>query len=252
MANKGENRAQESLTTLTLFGFDSLAAKSWAFAQMGLAGGELVKTCGLKFWKLLGTGDGGGFSLRPNFGRYGLFQVWGSAADFDEFRENSLVMKRYRKRAAEVWTVKLLPTKAHGKWSGKNPFEHLTEPNKTAPIAVLTRAAINLSKLRRFWSFVPATSREINSAPGLIASIGVGEAPFFRQATFSLWRSAADMQNFAYKSAVHREVIKLTRAENWYAEEMFARFTPVASEGTWNGRDPLGELNLKLSTDEHG
>jgi hypothetical protein len=44
---------------------------------------------------------------------------------------------------------------------------------------------------------------------------------------------------------VHREVIKLTKQENWYSEDLFARFTPIDSEGTWNGRDPLADLLTK-------
>lgn len=209
---------------------------------MGLAGGELSRTVGLQFWKLLGTGDGGGFSLKPHWGRYGLMQVWDSPEAADEFLANSSLMQKYRRRAAEIWTVKLLPVKAHGKWSGANPFEPLAAPKPNAPTAVLTRAKIRFSKLHRFWRYVPATSREIEQAEGLIASIGVGEAPFIRQATFSLWQNEKAMQNFAYKSAVHREVIKLTRQENWYSEDLFARFTPIASEGSWNGRDPLAGL----------
>lgn len=230
------------LTTLTLFGYDTTATKAWAFGQMALAGFELGKTKGLRFWKLLGTGNGGGFSLNPNWSRYGLFAVWETMAAADEFLAHSSLMQKYKKRANEIWTVKMLPTRAHGLWSGVNPFSSFAETNAVAPVAVLTRAKIRWNKLPRFWSFVPQTSRELETATGKIASIGIGEAPFVRQATFSLWQSDEDVQNFAYKSPVHREVVKLTRQENWYAEDLFARFTPIASEGRWNSLDPLAGL----------
>ena len=235
------------LVTLTIFGYGGAPEKLWALAQMGVAGFELKKTAGLRFFKLLGSGDGGGFSLKPDWSRYALLGVWDDEGAADEFFQNSRLMKKYRNRAREIWTVRLRPTRAHGEWAGANPFLPVVRdaPPESAPVAVLTRATINFKKLRRFWSFVPATSREIESANGLIASIGVGEAPFFRQATFSLWRSETAMKNFAYKSENHAAVVKLTRAENWYREELFARFVPVASEGTWNGRNPLGGTREK-------
>ena len=237
-----KDKKKQRLATLTLFGYQTTSSRLWAFGQMAFARNSLVKQTGLRFWKLMGSGQGGGFSIKPDWSRYGLFCIWDSFQAADDFFDNSKLMRQFNERAAEVWTVRLLPIKAHGLWSGESLFDSFAEPKQNAPVAVLTRASINLNRLQRFWKHVPATSREIESAEDLIASIGIGEAPFVHQATFSLWRSEYAMQQFAYKSPVHRDVIRKTRAENWYKEELFARFAPVGSEGSWNGRDPLKGL----------
>jgi hypothetical protein len=49
------------------------------------------------------------------------------------------------------------------------------------------------------------------------------------------------MKTFAYGSK-HAEVIKKTRSEDWYSEELFARFRIIESSGTVNGKDPLAGL----------
>lgn len=209
---------------------------------MGLAGETLTGTAGLGFWKLLGSGRGG-FSLRPDLSRYALLAVWESTAHAQQFFEESALSLAYQHQSVEQWTVWLAPFRSHGQWSGINPFAGPT-PIETAsgPVAVLTRAAIRWSKLPHFWLSVPAVSRALECASGLRASIGVGELPFVRQATFSLWQSEDEMLAYAYQQK-HRDVIRRTRRERWYREELFARFTPLAAEGRWNGENPLAELS---------
>jgi hypothetical protein len=60
-----------------------------------------------------------------------------------------------------------------------------------------------------------------------------------RLGTFSVWRNHDAMRNFATRRPDHGAVVQRTRAEQWYGEEMFARFVPYWSTGTWDGRDPL-------------
>ena len=232
----------DRLTTLTLFGFRKGHIR-WGLAQMGTKGAELNHIPGLLFYKLLGSGQGKGFSIKPNFRRYGLMCTWESEEAADEFLERSELMLEYRLHAHEIWTVKLLPTQAHGLWDGVQPFTpQLSEKQHEGPVAVLTRASINWRALPQFWRFTPQVSKALDEAKGLICSIGLGEFPLIRQATFSVWESMDAMKAYAYQGALHKEVIKRTRAEKWYSEELFARFIPVESNGLWNGVNPLATV----------
>lgn len=80
----------------------------------------------------------------------------------------------------------------------------------------------------------------------MIVSLTIGEAPFFRQATFSIWDNLESMKEFAYNSAEHLDVIRKTRQEDWYSEELFARFALISASGNLNGKDPM----LGILTDQ--
>jgi hypothetical protein len=59
-------------------------------------------------------------------------------------------------------------------------------------------------------------------------------------ATFSLWKDFESVKQFAYK-ANNKEAIKKTREYEWYSEELFSRFQPYKSSGTWEEKT-FGDL----------
>ncbi len=200
----------------------------------------------------MGAGNGQGFSIMPDFGRYALMAVWENKDASDRFFSEDPLYTKYQVKAYEIWTAYLDPLSAHGLWSKENPFENGTnklaneKEGRQEPVAILTRAAIRTSKLYQFWKNVPATSEAIANAEGLIASIGVGEWPIVRQATLSLWENMEFAKKFAYQDKVHAAVIKKTREQHWYKEEMFARFSIKGATGFWNGNEPVSAfINAK-------
>jgi hypothetical protein len=200
----------------------------------------LQKDC--SFWKLLGSGKNGTFDLTPDWQQWGLLAVWDNRDSFDRFQKRSFVVSWWMLFRTEQWTILCEPLQSRGKWDGKEPFGSADILDYQGPIAVLTRATIRFNKLKSFWSNMDEVANLMTTASGYITSLGVGEAPLYRQATFSVWGSLDDVKAFAYRSREHSEVIKKTRTENWYKEELFARFKPVATFGTIKGVDPLKDF----------
>jgi hypothetical protein len=211
-----------------------------ALFRMGLDRPRLRRAPGLRFWKLMGSARGAVFGPW-NPCRYALFTVWESADALDAFEARSPVSAAARRAAAEVWTVRMAPLRWHGAWGGTDPFAGArpVDPPTEGPWAILTRASIRLRRAGSFMRAAAPVAAQLAHEPGLIAAIGLGEAPFVFQATFSLWASLPDAQGFAYREAQHTEAIRRTRAEGWYREELFARFNPIAAYGSWDGIDPL-------------
>jgi len=65
----------------------------------------------------------------------------------------------------------------------------------------------------------------------LLNAIGIGEAPIGLQGTFSLWQDPLSVSTFAYRGEAHKEAIKATQRERWYAEELFSRFAVIKENG---------------------
>ena len=226
------------ISTVTLLRFEGLNA-FWIFGQMQKAKPKLKKVSGLEFSKLMGSGGKNGFSKMLNVNVYVLHCVWESELAANDFFVRSATFSEFRTKAAEAYTIFMKASKAHGLWEGTNPY-HTEKITPSGPIAVITRARIKLKFLPRFWSHVPSLGKKVDQASGAIFSIGIGEYPWFMQATFSLWESYEAMRNYAYGSPHHMEVVKKTRELGWYSEELFANFIPYKAEGSWK------DLDLKL------
>ncbi len=209
-----------------------------ALGRLGLDRPRLSRVDGLVFWRLLGTGSGDNTGGGADLARTAVFAVWDDEAALDAFMATSRLATRWH-TAQESWHVRLRSVGGHGRWRGIDPLDGMEQGSSGGAIAIITRADVHRHSWKAFGAASNIVDAELHAAPGLIDVVGIGEAPVGRLATFSLWESLADARSFAYSMPDHIEVMRRTRAEGWYAEELFARFEPYASTGTWNGRDPL-------------
>lgn len=219
--------------SLTLCRFDPPLDRLWVFAQMGLARAPLRRTRGLEFFRLMGSGTGEGFTPIPNTAVWSILSVWRDEAAAEAGLSDG-VFQRWTKRASESCHILMTPQTARGVWGGVAPFRS-EAVQAQGPLAVLTRATVNPSRVMRFWRRVPDISARIGRDPSVLLKIGVGEVPWLHQVTFSIWPDANAVAAFARKGA-HADAIRAVRAENWFREELYARFRVTGARGTWGGR----------------
>jgi hypothetical protein len=209
-----------------------------AFISMAIFHLPLFFNKRLKFYKLMGCGKNGTFDIHPDFNQWALMvfykenemDIQSSKPDIGRIL-GEFITAWWRLFKVQISIFNLEPYAGHGSWDGQEFVEKRKGVDDPAGrIGVLTRATIRISKLHKFWKAVPSTAEKLGETKGLIYSIGIGEIPFIKQATFSIWETAEDMKNYAYKMRAHQEVIQKTRKEDWYAEEMFLRFKVIYSE----------------------
>ena len=201
------------VVSISFYRFSSRRARLWALMMMVGARLAIRRVPDIGFWKICGSGGGVGFTPRINIDVFAILATWPDEATAHKRTLNTAIFNRYSARACETWTVYLRTDSVRGEWAGKSPFV-ISNTGKSGPIGVLTRATIKPSILRRFWARVP------------------GESPLFQQITFSLWPDAAAVANFA-RTGHHAEAIKSVRAEKWFREELYARFTLLSDHGSW-------------------
>jgi spheroidene monooxygenase len=219
--------------TLTLCRFDRPLDRVWVFAQMGFARLPLRRTPGLEFFRLMGSGTGEGFTPIPNTAVWSILAVW-KDEDSAEKGLNQGVFAKWSARATESCHLKMTTQTARGAWGGVAPFRS-DDVEAVGPLAVLTRATVQPSRVLRFWRRVPDISARIGRDPAVLLKIGVGEVPWLHQVTFSVWPDATTMAAFA-RTGPHADAIRAVREGNWFQEELYARFRVTGASGTWEGR----------------
>ncbi len=223
------------------------SAVGWAVSRLVLSAFGAPRWPGLVFQKVLGSGEQGGFGLKPGLNFQGLFSTFNDPQSADDFVEHAPQVKAYQDHAEEFFVAVLNPISSRGRWSG---FElqaesgHTEIPRKEAPhaatmddgplVASLTRASIRPFKARQFWAQSPDAEHDLEQAKGCLLAVGLGEAPVLRQATFSLWKDQAAMDGYA-RSGAHQRAIQAAYGQKFFSESMFVRFRPLRLEGQWRG-----------------
>lgn len=218
--------------------------RAWAgFLSMAYFRLPLFFNKKVSFYKLLGCGKKGTFDKKPDLRQWAILIItdkktpnnYHSSFDYKNLY-GGFIAKWWNFFGCSKWTLVLEPIEGHGTWDGKEAFGTLPRTScYDGLIAVLTRATIRINRLQDFWKHVDRVARFMSSSDGFITSLCIGEVPWIKQATFSIWKNKESLKTFAYKMHEHTEVIRKTRQEKWYSEDMFVRFKVIASHGSLQG-----------------
>ena len=209
------------------------ASRLWGWSRIVRGPRALRRVPGLLFSKVLGSGYEGGFDLRPSPSRQGVFALFESDQSANDFLAHSPLVRAYQERSQEFCCATLKTFSCRGSWDGVG-LQANAEPPIQGPVAALTRASIKFTKAHAFWRHAPPSQTSLEVAQGCQLAVGLGEAPFFRQATFSIWDSVTDMNAYA-RTGSHLEAIHAAQKNGYFSESMFARFVPLKVQGQWQG-----------------
>lgn len=217
--------------------------QGWGWLRLVAGATPYKDVPGLTMAKVMGSGHGGGFSLRPSATHQGLICTFSHLDRARQFLDSPLV-QAYRSRARECWSGILSVQSARGHWD-KQAWQpsspealgevQMADAAWAAPFAVLTRASIVPTKAMAFWRYAPAAQAELTHAPGCLLAMGLGEAPLVRQCTFSLWQDTAAMLQYAQHGA-HQTASAAAYRHQFFSESLFVRMQVLQMAGVWQGR----------------
>jgi hypothetical protein len=178
---------------------------------------------------------------RPHPGRIGLIAAWEDDAALDGF----LAHHPFARRLADGWHSRLEPLRCFGSWSGMPDLPTKELPVRDEePVAALTLGRLRFMRTGPFLKAGAPAERDAVRNPAVLAVTGFARPARPRLvSTFTIWRSAAAMREYAFgASGSHQAAVRADRARPFHHESAFVRFRPYASHGSWDGRDPLATI----------
>ncbi len=179
---------------------------------------------------------------RPQPGRIGLIAAWEDDAALDRF----LSQYPFAERLAGGWHSRLEPLRCFGSWAGMSGLPAKELPvEDDEPVAALTLGRLRIRRTVPFLRSAAPAEHDAVENPDVLAATGFGRfTPPRLVSTFSIWRSAAAMREYAFgKDGSHQAAVRVDRAKPFHSESAFIRFRPYLSQGQWDGRNPLAVPN---------
>lgn len=217
------------------------AQQAWGWMRLVQGAAAFKDTPGLRFAKVMGSGHEGGFVLRPSATHQGLVCMFENAEQADQFIDGATV-QAYAERAKSFFVTALAVNASRGAWDGREwavtpstclgKYRHMD--TQAMGMVALTRASIRPAKAVAFWRYAPAAQDDLKQAQGCQLAMGLGEAPLVRQCTFSVWKDAQSMMDYAHTGA-HQQAIAAAYKNDFFSESMFVRMRVLRREGHWTG-----------------
>jgi spheroidene monooxygenase len=233
------SRALNGVVVVVLFDFLP-QHRSWAWLKLMQGTRGFYNTLpGLLFAKVMGSGEGGGFSLRPSSSHQGLIFLFDGLNSAHRYL-NSPQLAIYREKAREWWQGILGVNSCRGSWDqqswqSQGLWSEDAHGTNSQHVASLTRGSVRASKAMSFWRYAPGAQQDLNEAPGCELSMGLGEAPLLRQCTFSVWKDTKSLLNYAHQGA-HQKAIAAAQQHGFFTESMFVRMQVLHMRGLWGAQ----------------
>ncbi len=171
---------------------------------------------------------------KPSVGTVALLAAWDDDDALDRFADHPL-----GRELSSGWQARMQPLRVSGAWPEMPGLPEKQLPvDPEEPVAVLTLGRVKPWRIRPFQRAAAPAEADAVAEPAVLASTGFGRPPLV--STFSLWRTAREMRDYAYReSGSHRAAMAADRARPFHHASAFIRFRPYATRGRCGQFAPL-------------